>query len=110
MPAVLGLLIELQRPVQIAVVGQGQGVHAGLWPARPGRDAAGSVQQAVMAVAMQMGKGGVLILFLAQGGSSIPRQLKFYRLSSALYRSPEWAVGRGGGVVAPCPVRASPGA
>ena len=57
MPGVLGLLVELQRAVQIAVVGQRQGVHAQrLGPLDQALDRRGAVQQAVVAVAMQMNK------------------------------------------------------
>ena len=55
---VLGRLVELQGPVQVAVVGQGQGVHAQLFgPLQQAGDFSGAVQQAVMAMAVQMGKG-----------------------------------------------------
>ena len=54
----LGRLIELQRPVQIAVIGQRQGGHPqGLRPFEQSADRAGPVQQAVVAMAMQMGEG-----------------------------------------------------
>ena len=57
MPGSFAFLIELQRPVQIAVVGERQGVHAQLFgPFDQLVDRAGPVQQAVMAVAMQMNK------------------------------------------------------
>ena len=55
---VLGRFVELQRPVQIAVVGQGQGVHAQLFgPLQQAGDFSGAVEQAVVAMAVQMGKG-----------------------------------------------------
>ena len=55
---VLGLPVELQCPVQVAVVGQGQGVHLqGLGPVQQALDGAGPVQEAVMAMAVQMGEG-----------------------------------------------------
>ena len=57
MPASLALLIELQRPVQIAVIGERQRVHAQLFgPLDQLLDRAGAIEQAVMAVAMQMNK------------------------------------------------------
>ncbi len=57
MPASLAALIELERPVQIAVVGEGQGVHAQLLgPLQQAGDFAGTVQQAVVAMAVQMGE------------------------------------------------------
>ena len=50
-------LIEFQRPVQIAVVRQRQGVHPqGLGALQQVLDLAGSVQQAVMAMTVQMYK------------------------------------------------------
>ena len=55
MPAALALLVELERPVQVAVVGERQGVHALLFgPLDQLGDRAGAVEQAVVAVAMQM--------------------------------------------------------
>ena len=55
--AVLGLLVELQGAVQIAVVRQRQGVHALVSSTLDQPvDRAGAVQQAVMAVAVQMSK------------------------------------------------------
>ena len=54
---VLGRFVELQRTVQIAVVGQGQGVHAQLFgPLQEAGDFAGAVQEAIVAMAMQMGE------------------------------------------------------
>ena len=53
----LGRLIELHRPVQIAVVRQRQGGHPqGLRPLQQPANRAGPVQEAVVAVAMQMGE------------------------------------------------------
>ena len=58
MPASLALLIELERPVQIAVIGERQGIHPQLFgPIDQLLDRAGAVEQAVMAVAMQMYEG-----------------------------------------------------
>ena len=55
MPAGLGLAIEIERAVQIAVVGERQAVHAQLFgPIDQSLDRAGSVEQAEVAVAMQM--------------------------------------------------------
>ena len=52
-----GLLIELQRAVQVAVVGQSQGVHLqGLGAVQQRLDGAGPVQETVVAVAMEMGE------------------------------------------------------
>ena len=57
MPASLAGLIELERPVEVAVVGQGQGVHAQLFGLLDQSfDRAGAVEQAVVAVAVQMNK------------------------------------------------------
>ena len=57
MPASLARLVELQRAVEIAVVGERQGVHAQLFgPRDQAFDRAGAVQQAVVAMAMQMNK------------------------------------------------------
>ena len=88
----LGLLIELQRAVQIAVVGQGQGVHAqrlGLLDQRP--DRAGAVQQAVMAMAVQMDERAVVMAFLWAAalvpGSRDRRRLDLYRLPHATLAS-----------------------
>ena len=62
---VLGRLIELQRPVQIAVVRQRQGGHPqGFRPFQQPTNRAGPVQKAVMAVAMQMGERSVLMAIL----------------------------------------------
>ena len=53
----LGLLIELQRAVQIAVVGQGQGVHLqGLRAGQQPVDRSRPIQEAVMAMAVEMGE------------------------------------------------------
>ncbi len=53
----LGLLIEFHRPVKVSVIGKGQGVHAqGLCALQEIADLSGPVQQAVMAVTMQMHK------------------------------------------------------
>ena len=50
---VLGRLVELQGPVQVAVVGQGQGVHAQLFgPLQQAGDLSGAVEQAVVAMAV----------------------------------------------------------
>ena len=57
MPASLAVLIELERAVQVAVVGDRQGVHAQLFgPLDQPVDRAGAVEQAVVAMAMQMNK------------------------------------------------------
>ena len=49
----LGGFIEFQCPVQIAVVGQGQGIHAQFFgPLQQAGDFSGAVQQAVMAMAV----------------------------------------------------------
>ena len=54
---ILGRFVELQGPVQIAVVGQGQGVHAQLFgPLQQAGDFSGAVEKAVVAMAVQMGK------------------------------------------------------
>ena len=50
---VLGRLVELQGPVQIAVVGEGQGIHAQLFgPLEQAGDLSGAVEKAVVAMAM----------------------------------------------------------
>ena len=55
--AAVGLAVELQRPVQIAVIGQRQRVHPVVRRALDQPvDRTGTVQQAVVAVAMQMTK------------------------------------------------------
>ena len=57
MPARLARFVELERAVEIAVVGDRQRVHAQLFgPLDQPVDRAGSVEQAVVAVAMQMNK------------------------------------------------------
>jgi hypothetical protein len=49
--------VELERAVQVAVIGNRQGVHAQLFGPRDKRlDRARSIQEAVMAMAMQMSK------------------------------------------------------
>ncbi len=49
------LAVKLDGPVKIAVIGQGQGVHAQLLgPRHELRDSAGAVEQTVMTVAMKM--------------------------------------------------------
>ena len=54
----LRLPVELHRPVQVAVVGQGQGVHLqGLGPVEQAADRARPVQEAVVAVTVQVGEG-----------------------------------------------------
>ncbi len=56
-PRILRLAIELQRTVQVAVVGQRQRVHAVIDAAIDQfADVAGPVEQAVVAVAMQVGE------------------------------------------------------
>ena len=51
----LGRLIELHGPVQVAVVGQGQGGHPqGLRPLQQSANRAGPVQEAVVAVAVHI--------------------------------------------------------
>ena len=80
MPGVLAFAIELERPVQVAVVGEGQGVHAhALWPARPARAiSAGAVEQAVVRVAVEMNEG-------ARGVADIERSLLRRILTSRDY-------------------------
>ena len=57
-PQFLGRLIEFYCPVEVAVVRQGQGVHPqGLRPLQQSADRARPVQEAVVAVAMQVGEG-----------------------------------------------------
>ena len=54
------LAVELDRPVQVAVVGQGDGVHALVFGVLDQLgDAVGAVEQAVMAVAVQVNEGSV---------------------------------------------------
>ena len=53
----LGGLVELDRPVQISMIGQRQGRHSqGLRPFEQTSDGTGAVQQAVVAMTMQMGE------------------------------------------------------
>ena len=53
----LGLLVEFHRAVQVSVIGQGQGIHPeGLGALEEIAYFSGPIQQAVMAVAMQMHK------------------------------------------------------
>ena len=53
-----GLLIELESAVEVAVVGEGQGVHAvGLGAGDELVDGAGAVEEAVMAVAVEVNEG-----------------------------------------------------
>ena len=55
MPGLLALAVELDGPVQVAVVGDGHGVHArALDVLDQLRDAAGAVEQAVVRVAVQV--------------------------------------------------------
>ena len=54
----LAFPVELDGAVEVAVVGQGEGVHAlRLGVGRQFREAVGAVEQAVMAVAVQMNEG-----------------------------------------------------
>jgi hypothetical protein len=55
----LGGLVELERPVEVAVVGDRQGVHAQFHrPRHQPVDRAGAVEQAVVAVAVEVDEGG----------------------------------------------------
>ena len=55
MPGGLAFLVELDGPVEVAVVGHGQGVHAQLLDVRHQLgNPVGTVEQAVVAVAVQM--------------------------------------------------------
>ena len=57
-PGLAGRRVELERSVQIAVIGQGQGVHPQLFgPGHQLSDRAGPIEQAEMAVAVQMDEG-----------------------------------------------------
>ena len=58
MPCVRAFAVELDGPVEVAVIGHGQGVHALLLDVLDQlRDAAGAVEQAVVGVAVQMNEG-----------------------------------------------------
>ena len=96
MPEFLGRLIELDGPVQIAVVGQRQGGHPqGLRPLQQSANRAGPVQQAVVAVAMQMGerKRAHGFLHAASGGPT-----GHFIVDDATPVEPSGAVGRDGGM------------
>ncbi len=56
-PAAFAFAVKLQRAVQIAVVGQGQRIHAVIYGALDQPvNRTGTIEQAVVAVAMQMDK------------------------------------------------------
>ena len=62
--------VELDGAVQVAVIGQGQGVHAQFLGVRDQLgDAAGAVEQAVMAVAVQMNERDVPAWHSRQSGA-----------------------------------------
>ena len=67
----LALAVELDGAVEVAVVGQGQGVHAQrLGVGDQLGDAAGAVEQAVVAVAVQVNEGTV------RHGSSVVQEVE----------------------------------
>ena len=52
--------IKLDRSIEIAVIGQGQGIHSQIFgPSHQLRNSAGAVKQTVVAMTMQMNEGSV---------------------------------------------------
>ena len=71
-PGLLRLAVELQRSVQVAVIGQRQRIHAMVFARSISRSMRrGSVQQAVVAVAMQVDKRLRHPGFIREGGGLV---------------------------------------
>jgi hypothetical protein len=87
------LSVELESPVQIAVVGQSQTVHAqGLGAIDESLNRTGAVEQAEVAMAMQVDKRGrahpVSLLRRAKSGHSIIPEHAFYHLLARCRSTP----------------------